>query len=199
MLHELRFAFRTLSRSAGFTLVAILTLALGIGATTAMFSVLDGVLLKPLRYRDADRIVAVSTYFKKNDRSHPRLTGGDLLDVRGTSGTFEAFAQYAGGEMGVQLAQRAEFVGAYLVAPDFARVFTMVPQYGRTFNPDDADRSALVSLPFAERNFGSGANAIGQTLRLDNRPYTIVGVMPAGFQFPGAPRSGRHGPRSPRT
>jgi hypothetical protein len=86
--YELRFGLRTLAKSPGFAIIAVLTLALGIGATTAMFTVLDGVLLKPLRYRDADRIVALSTYFTDRGRTTPRITGGDYLDIRADSNTF---------------------------------------------------------------------------------------------------------------
>ncbi len=89
LLHDLRYGVRTLGKSPGFAAIAIVTLALGIGATTAMFSVVDGVLLKPLRYRDADRIVALSTLFTDRGRAIPRITGGDYLDLRADRNTFE--------------------------------------------------------------------------------------------------------------
>ena len=115
IFQDLRVALRTLVKNPGFAATAIVTLALGIGATTAMFTVVDGVLLKPLRYRDADRIVALSTVFTDRGRTIPRLTGGDYLDIRADGATFESIANYYGGEMGVQVADRAEFVGAILV------------------------------------------------------------------------------------
>src|SRR6187397_2462222 len=110
VLQGLRVALRTLAKNPGFAATAIVTLALGIGATTAMFTVVDGVLLKPLRYRDADRIVSLSTVFTARGRAIPRLTGGDYLDIRADGGTFDAIATYYGGEVGVQVAGRAEFV-----------------------------------------------------------------------------------------
>jgi len=183
-LQDLRYGQRTLVKSPGFATIAILTLALGIGATTAMFTVVDGVLLKPLRYRDADRIVALSTLFTNRGRAIPRLTGGDYIDIRADRDTFESIASYYGGEVGVQVANRAEFVGAMLTSTEFMTVFGGAPLYGRLFNADDAQRSAIVSLPFATRNFGSGESAIGQPLHLEDRSYTIVGVVPASFQFP---------------
>src|SRR5205807_9081387 len=90
ILDHLRYALRTLCHSPGFAVVAICTLAIGIGANTAMFSVIDGVLLKPLRYPDADRIVWVNTVWTNSSKVTPRLTGGDLLDLRADKETFEA-------------------------------------------------------------------------------------------------------------
>src|SRR5690348_3061394 len=100
LLHDLRYSLRTLSKKPGFALTAVLTIALGIGATAAMFTVVDGVLLKPLRYRDAGRIVAVNTEFTDRGRTSPRVTGGDYLDLRDARDTFEAIATYYGGQMG---------------------------------------------------------------------------------------------------
>jgi putative ABC transport system permease protein len=179
-----RYAIRTLRKNPGFTLVAILTLALGIGANTAIFSIINSVLLSPLRYPEADRIVAVSTYSTQTGNQTPRLTGGDLVDIRGDGQIFEALSVYYGGEMGVQLHDRAEFTGAFFVNLDFFRVFLAQPAYGRLLDNNDLDRTAVVSLPFAERNFGSGPNALSQTVRIENRAYQIAGVLPAGFQFP---------------
>ena len=140
-----------MAKNPGFAATAIVTLALGIGATTAMFTVVDGVLLKPLSYRDADRIVALSTVFTNRGRSIPRLTGGDYLDITADGETFESIANYYGGEMGVQVADRAEFVSAILVNTDFLNVFGVTPLAGRLFNADDAQQSAIVSATFAAR------------------------------------------------
>ncbi len=180
----MRHALRSLRKNPGFTLLAILTLALGIGANTAIFSIINSVLLSPLRYPDADRIVAVSTYSKQTGHQTPRLTGGDLVDIRGDGQAFEALSCYFGGEMGVQLRDRAEFTGAFFVDPDFFRIFGAQPAYGRLLDNNDQDRAALVSLPFAERNFGSGPNALSKLVSIENRSYQIAGVLPVGFQFP---------------
>ncbi len=179
---DVRHAVRALRRSPGFTAVAVLTLALGIAAVTALFSVLDGVVLKPLNYPDASRIVAVTNRY--SDRTIQTLTGGDEIDIGAERGIFEAIAYYQGGEMGLQLADHAEFVAARKVHPDFFRVFGIVPLAGRPFNLDDAERSAIVSAGFAKRNFGSPASALTKPVFIENRSYTIVGVMPADMQFP---------------
>ena len=177
-------AGRTLVKNPAFTLIAVLTLALGIGANTAIFSIINGVLLSPLSYPNPERIVALATLAKQTGRTTPRLTGGDLVDIRAGGQIFEAISYYQGGEMGVQLPGRAEFTGAYLVNPDFFRVFGVRPLYGRVFDENDQGRAAVVNLPFAERNFGSGAAALGRTVRIESKSYAIAGVLPAGFQFP---------------
>ena len=179
---DVRYAVRNIRRSPGFAAVAVLTLALGIGANTAMFSVIHGVLLRPLEYPNAARIVQLNTVQK--GRAFPRLTGPDLVDLRASAGTLEQVSFYMGGEMGVQLADHAEFVGTYLVAPNYFSVFGVSPVFGRAFEERDAKQAAIVSLAFARRNFASGEKALGQTLHMEGEAYQVVGVMPAGFRFP---------------
>ncbi len=183
MFANLRYAGRMVRLNPGFAVVAIVTLALGIGATTAMFTVLDGVMLKPLRYPDADRIVAIGSRFTDSGRTIWRSTGGDLEDLRADS-AFEAFSFYFGGEMGVQFRHNAEFAGVYLADPNFFRVFSLAPIAGRTFAADDAGRAAVVGASFAQRNFGSASGALGQSVQVEGVAYEIVGVMPAFFDFP---------------
>jgi putative ABC transport system permease protein len=184
MLYELRYALRALKHNPSFTAIAVLTLALGIGANTAMFSVVNGVLLRPLGYPNASRIVQLKTSFTREGRSIPRVTGPDLIDIRTGTSTLEGASFYYGGELGVQMADHAEFVGTYLVAPNYFGVFGVEPVFGRTFEQRDARQSAVVSLPFAQRNFGSGVSALGQTIHMEGQAYQIVGVMPATFHFP---------------
>ncbi len=180
----MRYALRVLWRTPGFTLVAVLTLALGIGATTAIFSVVHAVVLAPLPYPDAGRIVALGTRFTKTGRMTPRLTGGDLVDIRDSNGVFEAISPYFGGEMGVQLRDRAEFTGAYFVNAAFFRVFGVAPVAGHLFTDRDVDRAVVVGAAFAQRNFGVAENAIGRVVSVENRAYAIAGVLPAGFDYP---------------
>jgi predicted permease len=187
MVHELRYAMRTLKNNPSFAAIAVLTLGLGIGANTAMFSVVNGVLLRPLDYPNAARIVQLNTSFTQQGRSIPRLTGPDIVDIRDAgsgASALEHVSFYFGGEMGVQMADHAEFVGIYLVTPNFFAVFGVAPVFGRGFETSDAQRAAIVSLPFAQRNFGSGAAALGKTLQMEGVSYEIVGVVPAGFRFP---------------
>ncbi|PYX95297.1 MAG: hypothetical protein DMG63_19220, partial [Acidobacteria bacterium] len=173
--HQLRYAGRMLRLNPGFAAVAIVTLGLGIGATTAMFSVLDGVVLKSLRYPDVERIVAINTRFTNEGRSIWRTTGGDLEDLRSMD-SFEALSFCQSWEMGVQLGKSAEFVQAAFVDPNFFHVFSIAPLTGRLFTQEDVDRSAVVGLAFAERNFGSASAAVGQTIGIGGKAYEIAGV-----------------------
>src|ERR1700687_5470805 len=159
-MKDVQLAVRALRKNPGFTVVAVLTLALGIGANTAIFSIVNGVLLAPLPYPDADRIV--------------------VSDTRADRQNFETWSYYFGGEMGVQHHGGAEFTGVFFVNPDFFHVLGMRPLYGRV-----SDGAAVISLSFAERNFGQGSSALGKILRVENRPYEIAGVMPATLDFPG--------------
>jgi putative ABC transport system permease protein len=181
---DLRYALRTLTKSPGFTGAVVLILAIGIGANTAMFSVLNGVVLKPLGYPDANRIVAVLNRWTDTGRT-VNLTGADEIDISSRKDIFEAFAYYEGRvEMGVQLPDHAEFVGTQFVHPDFFRVFGLAPVAGRLFTSSDAQQSAIVSLAFAQRNFGSAGGALGRSVFIENRAYEIVGVMPPQMRFP---------------
>ncbi len=177
-------AARRLRKDVWFTLVAAGTLGAGIGLNTAIFSVVDGVLLKPLRVPGEERILSVGTDFKDKGRITPRLTGGDYEDLREQSASYEAIARVYGGEMGVQLASSAEFTGVYLVETPFFRVFAVTPASGRMLTEGDEERGAVVSAAFAQRNFGSARNALKQVLRFDGRAYEIAGVAPEGFHYP---------------
>ena len=155
MFHELRHTLRTLKNNPSFTAIAVLTLALGIGANTTMFSVVNGVLLRPLDYPNASRIVQLNTSFLREGRSIPRLTGPDFVDVRSGASALEQMSFYWGGEMGVQLADHAEFVGMYFVTPNFFATFGVVPAFGRGFESqgsqghDNTQRGSIVGLSFS--------------------------------------------------
>src|SRR5215471_16985717 len=166
---DVRYALRSLATSPGFTVAVVLILAIGIGANTAMFSVVNGVVLKPLGYPDDDRIVRVLNRWTDTGDTPNSLPGGDEIDLSQLHGTFESLAYYHGGEIGVQLAGHAEFVGTQFVHPDFFRVFGLPPLAGRIFTTADAQQSAIVSLAFAQRNFGTAAGAMGHSVFIENR------------------------------
>lgn len=184
LARDLRYAARTLRANPVFTTVAMLTLALGVGATTAIFSVVDGVILRPLAYPEASRILSVGTRMLETGREFPRLAGADLLDLRAEHSLFDAFSAYWGGDIGVQAGAAGEFAGTFWVEPSFFRVFGIRPIRGRTFTPPDGERDAVVSLGFAERVFGSADRAIGGHLSVEGQVYEIVGVMPRDFEAP---------------
>ncbi|HEY3383348.1 MAG TPA: ABC transporter permease [Vicinamibacterales bacterium] len=184
LVRDMGYAIRVLRKAPVFTTVAVLTLGLGIGATTAIFGVVNGVLLKPLRYRDASRIVSVGTRWTDTGRQTSRLTGGDLLDLRASRQAFEAFSTYWGGEIGVQVEGKGEFLGVQFVEPSFFGVFDVVPVQGRTFVDADGEQRAVLGEGFAERVFGSPDRALGRVVSVEGQQYEIAGVLPRTFTAP---------------
>lgn len=180
---DLRYAFRALKRSPFFAIVTIATLALGIAATTSIFAVVNGLLLRPLPYPEPERIVSLQTSFVTEGRQHPRVTGGDWEDLR-HSNAFDAVATYFGGEIGVQFGNSASFHRVNFVSPAFFQVFGVSPAVGRSFQEEDAGRNAVISAEFASQHFGSPAAALSRSFSVEATSYEIVGVMPAGFAFP---------------
>ncbi len=175
MANELLQSLRSIRRNPGFTLLSVVTLGLGIGISTAVFSVVNGVLLQPLQFSQPDRIVAVNT--GTADRPHgTKITGGDFVDVRAGNRVFDAISVYFGGEAGVQLRDRAEFTGIYWVNPEFFTVFGQKPA---AFT----DSNAIVGEAFAVRNFGDPRRALGQSIQVEGRVYEIASVL-KGPRFP---------------
>jgi len=181
---QFRQSFRSLGREPGFAAFAVLTLALGIGASTAMFSVFDGVLLAPVPFADPHRVIAINTRYTDTGRQNVRISGGDYVDLAAARDIFDAVGRYHGGEVGVQLRDRAEWADSYWVSPEFFRVFDVSPIAGRPFNAGEVERSAVVSASFANRVLGGAGKAVGQIIHIDTHPYEIVGVMPEPFHFP---------------
>ncbi|MBO0862577.1 MAG: ABC transporter permease, partial [Chloracidobacterium sp.] len=186
-VQDLRYGMRTLRRNPGFTFIAALTLSLGIGANTAIFSVVNGVLLKPLPYHEPERLIRVfesdSTYQK-----FP-ISPLDFRDFRDQNTTFESLAGYF--RQDLQLAQddRAERLLGMRVTSGFFQTLGFRPLLGREFNRDEeiSDQSAVVILSHGlwQRRFGGDSNIVGKRIRLLGQYFTVVGVMPAGLQHVG--------------
>lgn len=194
---DFRYAIRNLRKSPSFTLVAALTLALGIGANAVVLALVQSVLIAPLPYRAADRIVALNTHFISEARSISRMTGPDLVDVRSQSDSFEGVAYYYGGEMGVQMPDHAAFTGVQVTTANFANVLGVAPIAGRLFAENEAQHSALINATFARDNFGSVENAIGKALSMEGKTYDIVGILPGQFTYPQATQVWLGGPADP--
>jgi predicted permease len=181
---DLRYGIRSLMKAPGFTAVALFTVSLGVGATTAIFSVVNGVLLQPLPYPGSERIVSLVTRQADTGRTTPRLTGGDLLDIRAGASSLESDAYYWGAEIGVRGGGRAELAGVWFVTPRFFDVLGVPAIAGRTFRADDVERAAVVTTGFATARLGGAQRALGQRLDIDGLAYEVVGVMPGDFRFP---------------
>ncbi len=187
LLQDLSYGLRQLRRNPGFTAVAIITLALGIGANTAVFSVVNAVLLKPLAYHDPDRIVTLSSV-SRNSSGYGPVSAPDFRDWQEQDTAFAAMAYSKYSDTAVLTGQKAEYGRAAMVTPEFFRVFGVQPVAGREFTPDEekpgSGGAAIVSSFYAQSHFGSNAAALGQTVHVFDRPLTIVGVLPSGFRYP---------------
>ena len=181
---DLRFSLEQLAKRRAFTVTAVLTLALGIGANSAIFTIVDHTLLSPLPYRNPNRLVLLETHRDEIDKTISRVTGPDAADVRNQARTLQAVSLYSGGTLGVQLRDHAAYAMVTLADENFARVFELRPIAGRLFSDGDASRAVLVSEFFARDNFGGPQDAVGKVIRIDGQPAEIVGVLGSGFDYP---------------
>ena len=187
LVQDLRFAFRCWAKTPAFALAAIATLALGIGANVAVFSVISGVLLRPLPFADPDRLVQVNE-IQPGSASSVETNGpvwpADFEEFRTHSRGFAGFATYQ--------VSSANLLGSadpeqLTIVPAERALFSLLgapPLAGRTIAPGDPPNVTVVSFAFARAHFGAPASAVGRTLNLDGQAFTIVGVMPPAFQFP---------------
>jgi putative ABC transport system permease protein len=185
LMDDLHFAARQLRKHSVFTVTAVLTLALGIGANAAIFTVVQRVLLAPLPYRNAERLAVLQTYRGEIGKTIPRVTGPDAADVREQARSLEAVSLYSGGSLGIQLKDHAAYTVVTIADANFTRVFGLEPVAGRLYTGADANHAALVSERFARDNFGSSQAAVGQVMRVEGESLEIVGVLGAAFDFPG--------------
>lgn len=189
LLHDIRYGLRTLARNPGFAAVAVIALALGIGANTAIFSVVNGVLLKPLPYADPDRLMLVSESspgFSSMSVAYP-----NFLDWKDQSRSFTGLAAFRWEDYDLVGTGEPEHLGGRLVSADFFRVLGIKPVLGRDFD-SQSDRLGsapvvMISGGFWKRKFGASPSVIGTQLTLDGRSYTVAGVIPAEFEFQGRP------------
>jgi putative ABC transport system permease protein len=183
---DLRYAARTLLRTPGLTLAILLTLALGIGANSAILTVVNGVLLRPLPFADPDRLVTLYGVFPGIDLSHSRLSEPELLDLEGVPALSDV-AGYRETRRTLTGAGEPERLDALLVTDDLARVLGVPPTLGRFIQPDEdrpgAPTVVVLSDALWRQRFGGDRGVIGRRLMLDGVPHTILGVMPRDFRF----------------
>ncbi len=187
-LQDLRYALRQLARSAGFTATAILTLALGIGATTAIFSLVNSVLLRPLPFPQQDRLMWLTQQDHLLPGAAPEsLSYPDYFDWRAQNRTFSGIATYFGGGKTLQFNGDSQRLDVTTVSSNFFQVLGVSPMLGRDFRWEDeqpSNRAAMLSYSLWQSAFGSALDIVGKTIQMDDHGYTVAGVMPRGFQFP---------------
>jgi putative ABC transport system permease protein len=190
---DLRYGWRMLRRSPGFTVVALLTLALGIGANTAIFSVVNAVLLRPLPYQDPDRLVMLWTADPKRDIHEAGTSYPTVTDWRTQSRSFAELAIWAGSPLLLVGGNEPERIVGQFVSANLFPLLGVPPLLGRTFTPEEEQRReplVVLSYDLWQRRFGADPSVLGKTLELDNQSpnggqrLQIIGVMPAGFYFP---------------
>src|SRR5580704_11951079 len=197
VLQDVTFAVRQFRRSPGFAVTAVLTLALGVGATTAIFSLIDGILLRPLPFPHADRLVAIDTLEFPPGVAATNVAAANgvgssypnFFDWQRQSHTFESLASY---DVIDRLFSKANGEGARVleggrVSENLFSLLGVAPALGRTFTADEEQpghRVAILSHELWVSDFASSPNALGQTVKISDEPYTVVGVMPATFHYP---------------
>jgi len=185
LIEDVRYGFRMLRKNPGFTAIALLTLALGIGANTAVFSIVNGVLLNPLPFPDADKLVSLfesKPNFQEGSISYP-----NFLDWQRENHAFTAIAAYRPDSFSLTGAGQPEQVQGKMVSADFFSVLGVNPLMGRTFTAQEdqlgAGRVVLVSSGFWKRKLGSSPDVLGRRIVLNGEGYTIIGVIPASFHL----------------
>ncbi|HZD32565.1 MAG TPA: ABC transporter permease, partial [Candidatus Angelobacter sp.] len=190
LLLDLRYAVRMLIQSPGFAAIAVLTLAIGIGANTALFSVVNGVLLNPLAYPHSDQLVAIyEKYEKIGGLESAPIEYLNFLDWQRESRSFAAMAAYRNEDYNFIGSGEGERLSGYMISADFFNALGVTPILGRTFRTDDDQLGAapvvVVSGGFWKRKFGSSPEIVGKPIILNGSAYTIVGVIPDTFSFYG--------------
>ena len=183
MLTDLRYALRSLFKQPGFAAVVVVTLALGIGASTAIFSVVNAVLLRPLPFPHAERLQVVWGNYRSLNIERLRAKAAEYEDYAKQTEVFDAVAAYANHSFNVTTGAEPERIRGAYVSANLFPVLEAQPSFGRVFTSGE-QRVVVLSDGFWQRRFAGDRGVINQTITLDNESYTVIGVMPAGFQFP---------------
>ncbi|HET9695324.1 MAG TPA: ABC transporter permease [Terriglobales bacterium] len=188
---EVKFALRTMRKRPAFSIITVLVLALGIGANTAIFSVVNSVLLQPLPFPEPNRLVQL--WHTPPEKSFPglkkfSLSPANYLDWKAQNTTFESMAIYGQGVATLTGSGEPQSVPGTRVSPEFFSTLGVKPMMGRTFTTEDgsenAGKTVVISEDFWRTNFGGNSNILGQTIRLNDEPHTVIGIMKGTFSFP---------------
>ena len=191
-LQDLRYALRLLRNAPGFAIVAVLALALGIGANTPIFSVVDAILLRPLPYQDPDRLVKIWTRFVGIDLPNDRnwVSAPEFMDFRTLCKSFSHIAAIAGDSFNITVGSVPERVEGVDVSTSFFPLLGVEAKLGRVFLPEEEqpgrDNVALLSDRLWRRRFGADPKVVGRKLIISGRSFIVVGILPPGFQYPPA-------------
>lgn len=189
LIHDLRFGARMLRRNPGFTLIAVVTLALGIGANSAIYSVVDAVLLRPLPYQDPDRLVALWAKSDQRGLTQRPLSYPNFVDWREQNQVFEHLVAIRAQSLSLTGGAEPESVSGVRVTTDILSLLGVKPLRGRDFLPEEERpekaQVALIGYGLWQRRYGGDPDIIGQTMTLDAKPYTIIGVLPDWLKHPG--------------
>src|ERR1051325_8165079 len=186
IIKDIRYGVRGLLKHPGFTAIVVITLALGIGASTAIFSVVDNVLLRRLPYRNANRVVAIEEMNREGKLG--QVTSANFLDWRAQNTVFEQLAAIKTTTSNLALQDHAERIDLAQTNANFFDVLGVTPQYGRLFIPEDEQAGhapvVIVSNTLWQRRFGSDPSLVGKAIILDGSNYTVIGITPPGFEYP---------------
>jgi putative ABC transport system permease protein len=187
---DLRYAVRSFIRNPGFAALAVATIAIGVGANTAIFTIVNTVLLRPLPFADPSALVLVSQVNRQTKQGFGNAAPANVLDWRLRNRSFSGMAAFRDESYTLSSSDQPERVGGGLVTANFFDVLGVAPALGRRFEAADerpgALRVTILSDRLWKRRFGGRADAIGQAIRLNDEPHTIVGIMPAGIDYPDA-------------
>ena len=189
MWHDIRYSLRTLSRNPAFTGIAILVLALGIGATTAIFSVVNAVLIRPLPYKDPSRLVAVVSTLRRGavERTFPTVSLNEVEHWRAQSRSLESLGSFVFSALPVKIGSQSLFLVAIGADPELLETLGIQPARGRNLpgrGSNQKDASVLISHRLWTEAFGADPHILGRSIDMDGDPVSVAGVLPASFQFP---------------
>jgi len=190
LLNDLHYTIRMLIKRPGFTIVALITLALGIGANTSIFSVVNAVLLRPLPYSQPDKIMQLWEVNLRTGAKDGSVSPYNFIDWQQRNTTFECMSAYRYANLSLTGGDQAERIVGSMVSADFFKSMGVSAAVGRTFSPEEdqpgQSNVAVLGYGLWQRRFGLDEKLIGQSILLNGQKYTVLGVMPRGFQFPGS-------------
>ena len=190
LFQDVRYGLRVLWKSPGFTIVAVLSLALGVGANTAIFSIVNAVLLRSLPFSHPDRLVKIVANNRGVGAQDIGLSVPEFDDLRLRAGVFDQVTAIGGGDANLTGSERPQRLEIRIVSPNYFSMLGTSAHLGRVFGPGDEAQGFAEAVVISEslwaRGFGRDPGILGRRVQLDNDPYTIVGVLPPGFRHPGS-------------